>query len=223
MAGQGIDRRDVIRMIGMASVAAAFPGFRLWTFACSHETSTQDQASRTGAFQPQFFSPEEFQLVERLTDLIIPADDGPGARDAGVAEFIDFMVVNDIGVPGHFQNSRRGQPRAGGIILRDRFRTGLNWMNARCQWLYGRPFLKCSAEQQDDLLEHLAYKDRHRPTEGDGRAFFQMMRDYTVMGFYTSKIGLEQLGFPGLQTAWAAMPGCAHPGDPEHLRLPPPG
>jgi hypothetical protein len=49
-----------------------------------------------------------------------------------------------------------------------------------------------------------------------------MQRDYTVVGYYTSKIGLESLGYPGLRTAWPKMPGCAHPGDPEHTHLPTP-
>jgi gluconate 2-dehydrogenase gamma chain len=71
-------------------------------------------------------------------------------------------------------------------------------------------------------LEHLAYKDRNRPREEDGRAFFKLVREYTVMGFYTSRIGLEQLGYPGLQTVYDEMPGCPHLDDPEHRHLPPP-
>ena len=49
------------------------------------------------------------------------------------------------------------------------------------------------------------------------------MRDYTVVGYYTTKIGFESLGYPGLQVVWPAMPGCPHPDDPEHAHLREPG
>jgi hypothetical protein len=71
-------------------------------------------------------------------------------------------------------------------------------------------------------LEHLAYKDKYRPREEDGRDFFKLLRQYTVMGFYTSRIGLEELDYPGLKTVYEAMPGCPHLDDPEHRHLPPP-
>jgi hypothetical protein len=92
-------------------------------------------------------------------------------------------------------------------------------MNARSRSEFKRDFMDCSAEQQNALLEELAYKDRFKPTTESGRAFFQMMRDYTVVGYYTTKIGLESLGYPGLRTVWQKMPGCPHPDDPEHRHL----
>jgi hypothetical protein len=49
-----------------------------------------------------------------------------------------------------------------------------------------------------------------------------MMRDYTVVGYYTTNTGLESLGYPGLRTASPKMPGCSHPDDPEHAQLPKP-
>jgi len=80
----------------------------------------------------------------------------------------------------------------------------------------------CVNPQQVELLEHLAYKERHRDGEEKGREFFHLLRDYTVKGYYTTRIGLEALGYPGLKTMWAEMPGCPHTDDPEHLHLPPP-
>jgi gluconate 2-dehydrogenase gamma chain len=141
--------------------------------------------------------------------LIIPADDSPGAHDAGVAEFIDFMVSNDADLT-----------RAGEGDIQNRFRSGLKWINARTQSLWRRSFLECTAERQTRLLKHLAYKNEFRSSEEAGQRFFQLMRDYTVKGYYTSRIGLEALGYPGLQTMWAEMPGCPHKNDPEHLHLP---
>ncbi len=204
MGGQAIERREIMRILAFASAASAFPGFRRWVFACDHATSETGLATlASGPYEPQFFSPEEYKTVERLAELIIPNDGKPGAREAGVSEFIDFMVASDPEV-------------------QSRFRYGLGWINAHGLQLYGRPFRELSAEQQNEILEHLAYKERYRAGEEDGRAFFKLVRDYTVMGFYTSRIGLEQLDFPGLKTSYAEMPGCPHTDDPEHRHLPPP-
>ena len=79
--------------------------------------------------------------------------------------------------------------------------------------------MDCSAEHQNRLLEELAYKAKYTPTTEAGREFFQLMRDYTVVGYYTTKIGLESLGYPGLRTVWPKMPGCTHPDDPAHAHL----
>src|SRR5262249_5538968 len=101
MAGQGIERREILRYIGIASVASAFPGFRQWTFACSHGEHAAGHAAAQASSQPYkplFLSPEQFGLVEHLTDLIIPGDDSPGAKEAGVAEFIDFMLAHRVAV-----------------------------------------------------------------------------------------------------------------------------
>jgi hypothetical protein len=83
--------------------------------------------------------------------------------------------------------------------------------------------LECTPEQQNSLLEELAYKAKFRPTTEVGREFFRMMRDYTVVGYYTTKVGMASLGYPGLRTVWPKMPGCSHPDDPEHAHLREPG
>lgn len=199
MAGQAIERREMMRLLAFASVASTFPGFRKWTFACGH--GQPDKTIPAGdAYQPQFCSAEEYALVERLAELIIPTDEKPGSREAGVSEFIDFWVWGD--------------PK-----IQEQFRYGLTWTAAHALKLFGQPFLELSAEQQNEMLGHLAYKDRSRIGEEDGREFLRLMRRLTVMGFYTSKVGLEVLDYPGLQTMWTKMPGCPHKDDPEHAHL----
>jgi hypothetical protein len=79
--------------------------------------------------------------------------------------------------------------------------------------------MDCTAEQQNTLLEELAYKAKFKPATESGRSFFQFIRDHTVVGYYTTKIGLESLGYPGLRTVWPKMPSCPHPNDPEHAHL----
>jgi len=199
MAGQGLERREVLRILAMAASASTYPGFSRWSFACGHGGSGVIQVKRP-SYAPRFFSADEYATVERLAQLIIPSDGTPGAREAGVSEFIDFMVSRDPGI-------------------QYRFRYGLTWLDAHAGKLHGAPFRELDEAKQTGLLEPLAYRDRHRDGEDEGRAFFKLIREYTIMGFYTSKIGLEQLDYPGLRI-YAESPGCPHPGDPEHRHLP---
>ena len=147
----------------------------------------------------QFFTPGEYAMVEHLADMIIPGDSTPGARAAGVAEFIDFMVASDPEVQYPF-------------------RLGLGWLNAHSERSLGNKFIELTAEQQDSLLEPLGFKDKARPGEEDGRKFLGLMRRFTVMGFYTSKIGFKELDNPALRF-YSESPECPHKDDPEHLHL----
>jgi len=200
MAGQGLERREVLRVLALAAAASGEGGFSRWAFACGH--GSERLQVRPARYTPRFFSAGEYALVERLTELILPTDDTPGAREAGVAEFIDFMVASDPGV-------------------QYRFRYGLVWLEAHARRLHGKAFAELDEAPQRGLLEPLAYAARHRPGEEEGRAFFALVREYTVMGFYTSRVGLTALDYPGLRI-YAESPGCPHPDDPEHRRLPAP-
>ena len=220
MGGQGIERREILRYIGVASVAGTFPGFSKWTFACpqEHPQAVPSPAS-SDSYKPMFFSPQHYQMVEHIAEMIIPEDDTPGARQAGVAEFIDFMVANRVPVTGSRDVRSTEDALEMGDEAQTRFILGLGWMNAHCHSEFGHVFMDCTSEQQNALLEELAYKAKFKPTTESGRLFFQMMRDYTVVGYYTTKIGLESLGYPGLRITWPKMPGCTHPEDPEHAKL----
>jgi hypothetical protein len=201
MAGQNVERREILRMLSMAAAAASFPAFSKWSFAGGSRSGQLAQV-QPARYQPSFFTPAEYALVERLAAIIIPTDDTPGADEAGVAEFIDVMTSRD--------------PE-----LQHNFRTGLAWLNAHSQKLQGKPFLGLTPEAQIALLEPLAYKKKFRAGEEPGRRFFDRVREYTIMGFYTSEVGLKELDFPGLQF-YAESPACPHQDDPEHRHLPPP-
>jgi Gluconate 2-dehydrogenase subunit 3 len=202
MAGQGMDRREVLRSLALAAAASSFPGFWRWSFACGDHVNGGASTPRAVNYTPQFFSHHEYATVERLADLIIPGDGTPGAKEAGVAEFIDFMVAHNESI----QYS---------------FRLGLTRLDAESERMDGSRFLDLTAEKQTEMLGHLAFRDRYRSGEEDGRAFFELAREYTVMGYYTSRIGLKELDYPGLRP-YAESPGCPHKGDPEHRHIPPP-
>ena len=198
MAGQGLERRDVLRMLALAAAVSECPGFARWSFAFAEEPAEGQRRAGPGApaYTPRFLTAEEYALVALLAALIIPADDTPGAADAGVSEFIDTMAAHDR-------------------VLQPRLRRGLAWLQARARLLHGRGFDELEPSQQVAFLERLAYSAQHQRGEEEGRRFFQLLREYTVMGFYTSRVGLEQLGYPGLRT-YAESPGCPDPSDPLH-------
>jgi len=198
MAGQGIRRREVLRILGTAAAAAQFPGFSKWAFACGHIGNAALQI-KPAVYHPQFFSASEYAMVERLADIIIPSDGTPGANEAGVAEFIDFMVANDPEVQYGF-------------------RMGFAWLNAHAEQTGGKRFVELTPAQQTSLLEPLGFKDKARPGEETGRHFFRMMREYTVTGFYTSEIGYKELDNPALRF-YAESPECLHHDDPLHAHL----
>ena len=198
MAGQGIRRREMLRIMGTAAAAASFPGFSKWGFACGH-IGNAALAIKPASYRPQFFSDPEYAMVERLAEIIIPSDVTPGAKEAGVAEFIDFMVWSDPEVQYPL-------------------RMGLAWLNAHSERTVGKKFLEISPDQQTSLLEPLGYKEKARPGEGDGRKFFTLMREFTVTGFYTSEIGFKELDNPAL-TFYSESPECPHQDDREHKKL----
>lgn len=199
MAGQSIERREVLRVLALAAAASNFPGFSRWALACGHGEAEKSRA-KPEHYTPQFFTAHEYATVERLSDMILPSDGSPGAADAGVSEFIDFMVASDPGI--QYQ-----------------FRYGLTWLDAHAEGLCGQRFVKLDTAKQEDILDHLAYKEKFRAGEEEGQDFFKLIREYTAMGFYTSKAGLQELAYPGLQVFYASTPKCPHHGDPEHRHL----
>jgi hypothetical protein len=198
MAGQSIERREILRILTIAASAAAFPGFSKWAFACGHIGKPLTQI-KPAIYRPLFFTAPEYQMIERLSDIIIPTDQSPGAREAGVSEFIDLMVSRDT-------------------TLQQNFRSGLAWLDTHSQKAMHSRFLKLQPASQTALLDSLAYKNKFRAGEEPGREFFNLIREYTVMGFYTSEIGLNELDFPGLKF-YAESPSCPHKDDPEHRHL----
>ena len=149
-------------------------------------TAAQAQHQHTAAVPvtatkaARFLQADEFHTLQLLCDLIIPADEhSPAARESGAAEYIDLLAGN---------NHRLA------LI----FRGGLAWLNARSQALYGAPFAAATPQQQIELLETIAYRDRARKPELKyGIVFFDWTRRMTMDAFYTSKVGIADLGYMG--------------------------
>src|SRR5262245_47688016 len=129
-----ISRRRALKLITATPIAAAI----VWTPEEAEAAQTQAQAARR-PFQPKFFTRHEYATVILLADLIVPRDERSGsASDAGVPEFMDFMMVD--------QPARQTAMR-GGLALIDHL------SNTR----FDRSFMECSDADQRRLLDEIAY------------------------------------------------------------------
>lgn len=136
-----------------------------------------------------FFTAHEMATITILCDIIIPKDEISGsASDAGVPTFIDFIVRD---MPQH-QVPLQG---------------GLRWLDLQCLKLHEKPFKDCTAEQQIALVDQIAYPEKAKPEMSQGVQFFKQMRDLTATGFYTSEIGVKDIGYAGNQpNQWNGVP-----------------
>ncbi|MBL7700532.1 MAG: gluconate 2-dehydrogenase subunit 3 family protein [Chitinophagaceae bacterium] len=137
----------------------------------------------------KFFNDHEMATIVVLADIIIPKDEVSGsASDAKVADFIEFIVKD---MPGH-QTPMRG---------------GLRWLDLECMKRYEKPFKDCSEKQQIEMVDLIAYPKKAKPEHRQGVAFFNLMRNLTVTGFYTTKIGYDDVGFVGNRpNQWNGVP-----------------
>ncbi len=193
----------MLEMIGKAALASQFPGFSRWVFAGQHEhAAAATDSPRPAQYKPQFFSADEYRTIDALTELIIPRDETPGASEAGVCEFIDFMAAH-------------------GEEQLQHMRPGLQWLDSKARSVHGRSFVELSPDLQATLLKNISRINNTAGDDAVGGQFFLLVRRYTVMGYYTSKVGLEELDFPGLRL-YTQSPTCPHIDDPEHKQLPAP-
>jgi len=178
-------RREAVGAMAMAALTAAFK----WTPAEAAKASKLAQTALKTPFAPTFFTPHEWDTVRLLSDLIIPKDDRSGsATDAGVPEFMDFMMTDRP----DGQTPMRG---------------GLAWLDNECQERFGKTFLLCSDTERTSVLDDIAWPKKAKPAMSNGVAFFNMFRDMTASGFWSSKIGVTDLDYRG-NTFVAEWNGC---------------
>jgi gluconate 2-dehydrogenase gamma chain len=140
-------------------------------------------------FQPKFFTAAEWNTVRILVDLIIPRDPRSGsATDAGVPEFMDFMLTENAGM----QTPMRG---------------GLAWLDTECRERYGKAFSDCADTERRAVLDEVAWPAKARPELSHGVAFFSRFRDLTASGFWSSEMGIRDLRYLG-NTAVPEWTGC---------------
>lgn len=187
-----VSRRDVLKSItaGVAadSVLRVIP---LQAAEYAHHMIETEKAASKGPYVPKYFPPDQYKTLQSLCESIFPADaDCGGALDAGAPEFIDLLTS---------ENPKYQLTLGGGIM----------WLDAVCQGRYGKVYLDCSQEQKTEMLDHIAYRKtiEQDPSLSQGVHFFAFLRNLTADGFFTSKIGIQYLGYIG-NAFLAEFPGC---------------
>lgn len=137
----------------------------------------------------KFFTDHEMATITILGDIIIPKDEKSGsASDAKVPEFIEFIVKD---IPTH-QVPMRG---------------GLRWLDMQCLKRYNASFVTATKQQQLEMVTDIAYPEKVKPGMQPGVSFFNRMRDLTASGFFTTEIGVKDLGYVGNQpNKWEGVP-----------------
>jgi gluconate 2-dehydrogenase gamma chain len=193
MSTQGISRRDILRTLAVSAVGGSvLQVIPAEAAAFVHQAVRKEKAASPAAkYTPKYFSAHQYEMLNWLCDTIIPKDDhSGGAVEAGAPEFIDLLTSEN---PEY-------QLQLGG---------GLTWLDSTCIDRYAKTFLECSPEQRKELLDLIAYRKNAKqdPTLSQGVVFFAFLRNLTCDGFYTSKIGIADLGYIG-NTSQKEFLGC---------------
>ncbi|MBD1433408.1 gluconate 2-dehydrogenase subunit 3 family protein [Sphingobacterium sp. DN00404] len=208
-----MNRRESLKALGLLAAGAG-----VLATACNGESAKEARiASETANKLPgvedwehertqklleeKFFTDHEMATITVLADIIIPKDEVSGsASEAGVPEFIEFIVKD---LPSN----------------KIPMRGGLKWTDVECQKRFGQAFIKCTEEQQLAFIDDIAYPDKAKPEMRQGVAFFSLMRNLTSSGFYTTEMGVKDIGYVGNRPGvWNGVPEDvlkAHGFDPE--------
>ena len=193
MTTHGISRRDVVRTlaVGVAggSVLQVIP---LEAAELAHQLVHKEKAAApAGKYTPKYFTARQYEAILSLCDAIIPKDEkSAGALEAGAPEFIDLLTSEN----DEYQLALGG---------------GLMWLDTHCIDQYGNVFMECTPEQRKEILDLIAFRKNGKKDPGlsQGVAFFAFLRKMTCDGYYTSKIGIQDLQYIGNVTR-SEWPGC---------------
>ena len=196
-----MNRRESLKALGITSLSAA-----VLVEACKDKTNSKEavatgastneadrlpnEIEREKAFEKEkFFTTAELTTITVLADIIIPKDEKSGsASEAKVPDFVEFIVKD---MPAN-QTPMRG---------------GLKWLDLQCLNRYGKAFKDASSAQQLEMVDEIAYPKKAKPGMQQGVAFFSLMRNLTASGFYTTEIGIKDLGFVGnVPNVWDGVP-----------------
>ena len=188
-----LDRRDLLKVLSTVPAAALLPAGAARAAGKplqggSAASSLQGAAAAPGAYTPKTLSGHEYKTVEVLSDIIVPADERSGsATQAGVPKFIDDWLGAEGGL--------------------DTIRGGLVWLDLESNRAFGHDFTEASGAEQKKLLDRIAYPKTAAPEDAAGVVFFNHLRNLVLGGFYSSKMGVQDLPYLGNKVL-AEWDGC---------------
>jgi gluconate 2-dehydrogenase gamma chain len=198
-----MDRRKSIKTIAVSALSAGVlldackPGDKKEADAKAPEQNNglkfdrakEEQEREKELLSKTFFDAHEMATITVLADIIIPRDEISGsASDAKVPDFIEFMVKDrpENQIP---------------------MRGGLRWLDVQCLKRFNKSFVDCNEQERMSIVDEIAWPKKAKPEMAQGVAFFNLMRDFTASGFYTSQIGVKDLGYAGnAPNKWNGVP-----------------
>jgi gluconate 2-dehydrogenase gamma chain len=170
-----LSRRQALQSIAASVTLGSLP---IEAAQQVHQHAAEQKKKTAGVYKPKLFNAHEYETVARLSELIIPADDVSGsALEAGAPEFIDVIASHNE-------------------ELATRLVGGLAWLDRQMESSQGKPFLTCTPEQQLAMLDLIAYR-KNATKYATGVRFFDWMRRLTADAFYTSPMGIKDVGYMG--------------------------
>jgi len=183
MPTNSITRRDVLKTLTSGVVAGTI--LRVIPAQAAEYAHSIVQAEKAASpqhsYKPKFFTEHSYKTLQALCDAIIPPDErSGGAVEAGAPEFIDLLT----------SESTEYQLKLGG---------GLLWLDSMCTDRFGKFYLECTADQQKQMLDMIAFRKNAiaDPALSQGIEFFSFLRNLTADGYFTSEIGIKDLGYIG--------------------------
>jgi len=180
-----MNRRDALQFMSAIPLLAA--GLSPAQVA---RAATAARAALGDGFTPAFFTAHEYATVRMLAELVIPRDGrSGGALDAGVPEFMDFILAENSG-------------------LQTPIRGGLAWLDTEAGERFGAEFVAVQDAQRRAILDDIAWPRKAKPAHSQGVAFFNRFRDLTASGFFSSEIGVRDLQYRGNEFVmeWTGCP-----------------
>ena len=192
MANESISRRDILRTLAVGAAGSVLQVIPAEAAEYIHQMVHKEKAaSPNGSYTPKYFSAAQYAALVALCDMIIPKDDkSGGAVEAGAPEFIDLLT----------SENEKYQLKLGG---------GLFWLDGYSTDHYGKGFLACTPDQRKEILDLIAFRKsaKQDPSLSQGVSFFAFLRNLTCDGYYSSKIGIADLGYIG-NTSLREFLGC---------------
>jgi gluconate 2-dehydrogenase gamma chain len=166
--GVGRTRRGALR-----AIAAAVMVGPLSLEAAQTVHATAASSARGGVYKPKCLNQHEFDSLKALCDLIVP-----GASKGGAAEFIDLLSSQNPDMAAIYTG-------------------GLAWLDRAMERANNTSFLKAKPDEQTAMLDKIAFRRNRSPELAAGIRFFDWARRMTVDAYYTSAVGIKEVGYLG--------------------------
>ncbi|MDA1081922.1 MAG: gluconate 2-dehydrogenase subunit 3 family protein [Gemmatimonadetes bacterium] len=182
-------RRDVLKAVAGAAAVVALPITPADAErALAHVEAALESEQQGTAYRPKYFQPDEWRTIRVVADMIIPRDARSGsATQAGVPQYMDFFCTE---YPSYSW-----------------MREALRWFDGFAYNRFKKSFYRCTDLERRALVDQVAWPAKTAPELREGANYFSRLRDFTASGFFSSQMGVKDIGYQG-NVAIPVWNGC---------------